>query len=184
MNCYLHPQTEGVTTCGKCGVAMCKECETNAFFRLDGGKGQALCNRCSLIEAQENVDYESSWLKKRLVKLIICSIFVISGLFFLLALCFSGYIGSGVFLAVILWAISGAIANIGIKENNESVKDQVSSAVFEYDHPFMNMIIKIFVNAILGPFLLISHIISYIKTKNQYKKDIQVLEELKAALNQ
>lgn len=159
MNCYFHPQAEGVVSCGKCGVAMCKECEANAFFRLDGGKGQALCNRCSLSEAQANVDFESSWLKKRIVKLIFCSIFVV-------------------------WAISGAIANIGNKKNNDSVKNQVWNAAYEYNHPFMSMIIGIIVNAIFGPILLITHFIGYVRTKAQYNKDLQDLETIKAAVNQ
>lgn len=184
MNCYFHPQVESVVTCGKCGVAMCKECEANAFFRLDGGKGQALCNRCSLNEAQANVDFESSWLRKRMVKLVFCSIFILIGLIALLTSNSSGNIGTGIFYAIILWAISGAIANIGNKKNNDSVKNQVWNAAYEYEHPFMSMIIGILGNAFFGPILLITHFIGYARTKNQYKKDLQDLENLKSMINQ
>ena len=184
MNCYFHPQAEGVVSCGKCGVAMCKECEANAFFRLDGGKGQALCNRCSLSEAQANVDFESSWLKKRMVKLIFCSIFVVIGLIALLICNSSGDMGTEVFYAIILWAISGAIANIGNEKNDDSVKNQVWNAAYEYNHPFMSMIIGILANAVFGPILLITHFIGYARTKAQYNKDLQDLETIKAAVNQ
>lgn len=184
MNCYFHPQAEGVVTCGKCGVAMCRECESNAFFRLDGGKGQALCNRCSLDEALATVDFESSWLKKRMVKLIFCTIFVVLGLILLLSMNASGDIGTGVFYTVILWAISGAIANIGNKKNNGSVKNQVWEAAYEYNHPFMHMIIGIIINAIFGPILLIAHFIGYMRTKSEYKKDLEVLETIRYAVNQ
>lgn len=184
MNCYFHPQAEGVVTCGKCGVAMCRECETNAFFRLDGGKGQALCNRCSLEEAQANVNYEASWLKKRMIKLIICSIFVAIGLIALLICNSAGDLGTGIFYAIIMWAISGAIANIGNKKNTDSVKNQVWEAAYEYNHPFMHMIIGIIVNAFFGPILLIAHFIGYARTKSQYSKDLQILETIRASVNQ
>ncbi len=184
MNCYFHPQAEGVVTCGKCGVSMCKDCESNAFFRLDGGKGQALCNRCSLSEAQAVVDFESKWLKKRIVKLIICTILVVSGIVSLLIMNMRGELGTGIFNAIIYWAISGAIANIGNKKNNDSVKDQVWNAAYEYNHPFMHMIISILINAIFGPILLIAHFIGYMKSKAEYKKDMEVLEKIKSVVNQ
>lgn len=163
---------------------MCRECEANSFFRLDGGKGQALCNRCSLDEAQATVDFESSWLKKRMVKLIFCTIFVALGLILLLFMNASGDIGTGVFYAIILWAISGAIANIGNKKNNNSVKNQVWEAAYEYNHPIMHMIIGIIINAIFGPIFLIAHFIGYMRTKSEYKKDLEVLETIKSAVNQ
>lgn len=184
MNCYFHPQAEGVVSCGKCGVSMCKECESNAFFRLDGGKGQALCNRCSLTEAQANVAFEESWLKKRMVKLVFCSIFIVAGLIAFLTCNSSGDMGTGVFFAIIFWAISGAIANIGNKKNNGSVKNQLYDAAYEYNHPFMHMIIGILVNAVFGPFLLIAHFVGYSRTKSQYKRDLQDLEMIKASIGE
>ena len=183
MNCYFHPQAEGVVTCGKCGIAMCKECEEKAFFRLDGGTGQALCNRCSLTEAQANVNFKSSWLKRRMIKLIFCSIFVIIGLIALLSYKASGELGTGIFLAIICWAISGAISNIGNK-NNDSVKNQVRNAAFEYNHPFLSMIAGIIGNAIFGPIILIIDFIGYAKIRVQYSKDLKDLETIKAAMNQ
>lgn len=184
MNCYFHPQVEGVVTCGKCGVAMCRECESNAFFRLDGGKGQALCNRCSLSEAQANVDFDVSWLKKRMVKLIFCTIFVVAGLIAFLTCYASGDVGSGIFTTIILWAIAGVIANFGHKKNNGSVKSQVRDAAFEYEHPVTNMIFGILFNAIFGPILLISHFVGYARTKSQYKNDLQDLEILKSKISE
>ena len=96
----------------------------------------------------------------------------------------SGDIGTGVFYAIILWAISGAIANIGNKKNNNSVKNQVWEAAYEYNHPIMHMIIGIIINAIFGPIFLIAHFIGYMRTKSEYKKDLEVLETIKSAVNQ
>ncbi len=183
MNCYFHPQAESVVTCGKCGVAMCRECETNAFFRLDGGKGQALCNRCSLEESQSLVDFESSWLKKRMVKLIICAIFIILGLVAFFKGKSTDHMATGVFFTIILWAISGAIANIGNKRDNGSTKDQVWGAIYEYNHPISSMIIGITVNAIFGPIMLIIHIVTYLITRANYKKDLANLESIKSQMN-
>lgn len=184
MNCYFHPQSEGVVTCGKCGVAMCKECESNAFFRLDGGQGQALCNRCSLSEAQAKVDFESSWLKKRMIKLLFCLILVVIGLIALFVCKSSGDIGTGIFFAIIFWAVSGVIANIGNKKNEDSVKNQVWNAAYEYNHPFMSMIVSILINALFAPILLITYFIGYARTKVQYNEDLQVLETIQATVNQ
>ena len=85
--------------------------------------------------------------------------------------------------AIILWAISGAIANIGNKKNNDYVINQVWNAAYEYNHPFMSMIIGILVNAVFGPILLIANFIGYARTKAQYNKDLQDLETIKAAVN-
>lgn len=178
MNCFFHPQVEGVVSCGKCGVPMCRECESNAFFRLDGGKGQALCNRCSLTEAQSIVDFEAGWLKKRKIKLIFCSVFIILGII----LFFGNKVHreDGVAGMIICWAISGAIANIGNKKNNDSVKNQVWNAVYEYEHPIMSALIGIAINAIFGPVLLIAHFIGYYRTKKEYKKDLDILAKIQS----
>ncbi len=187
MNCYLHPQVEAIATCGKCGVAMCKDCETNAFFRLDGGKGQALCNRCSLISAQENVDYLSNWLKKRMIKLIICTALAVVGIIAFVAMSFGSgdeeSIIGGILTAIILWAIAGAIANIGNKKNNESVKSQVWDAAYKYNHPISSAIIGIIVNALFGPLCVIANWIGYLRTKSQYKKELNDLAAIQTALN-
>lgn len=184
MNCYLHPQAESVVTCGKCGVAMCRECESNAFFRLDNGKGQALCNRCSLTAAQENVDFEASWLKKRMIKLVFCGIFVLVGIISF----FTGYSNSGIadaiFFAIIPWAIAGVIANIGAKQNNGSLKSQAKDAVYEYEHPILSFLIGVVVYGFLGPFLFIANIVGYMRTKADYKRDLESLEIIRASVNQ
>ena len=143
---------------------------------MDGGKGRALCNRCSLTEAQDIVSFESSWLKKRKIKLVFCSIFVLIGLLILL---FSKAKEDGIFGAIIVWAISGAIANIGNKKNNDTVKNQVWSAIYEYEHPFMSLIIGIVINGIFGPIMLIAHFIGYFRTKADYVKDLETLETIK-----
>ena len=48
----------------------------------------------------------------------------------------------------------------------------------------MNMIIRIIINALFGPVLLIAHFIGYLRTKSQYAEDLQILETVKAAVNQ
>lgn len=118
-----------------------------------------------------------------MVKLVFCLIFVVIGLIAFLNCYSSGDMGLGIFFAVVFWAISGVIANIGNK-NNASVKSQVEDAVYKYDHPFSSMLISIIMNAIFAPFLLISYFIGYARTKSQYNKDLQDLETIKAALNQ
>ncbi len=176
MNCYHHPEVESVVNCGKCGIAMCRDCETNAFFRTDNGTGQALCNRCSLVEAQNIVGFESSWLKKRLIKLIFCSVFVGLGLLSLLS---ENY---GIPSLIICWLISGLIANIGVKKQEGSVKSQVWSAAYDYNHPIMSLIINIVVYTIFAPIMLISNLIGYIKTKSSYKKNLENLNTIKNSI--
>jgi len=175
MNCYFHPQAEGVVNCGKCGVAMCKECEQNAFFRLDGGTGQALCNRCSLSEAQENVNFESQWLKKRKVKIIFMAVFVFVGAIAFLSS--QNENGLGVLLGC--WFVSGLISNIGSQKAPQSVKSQVKDVINEYRYPISTIIGKIIGTTFFAPFILLANLIGYFRTKSAYKKDLQVLETIK-----
>lgn len=183
MNCYFHPAVEGVVTCGKCGVAMCRECEQNAFFRLDNGNGQALCNRCSLVAAQENVDFGKSYLKSRLIKLIICAVLVFSGLIAMWIYNAQEDSAGGIFIAVILWAISGAVSKIGDR-NNDSIKTQIKDAVDEYNHPISSLLGKIIVNAIFGPIMLLINIYGYMAYKALHKKDLEKLNYLQSILNE
>ena len=180
MNCYFHPQTEAVVTCGKCGVAMCRECESKAFFRLDDGKGQALCNRCSLEEAQANVAYEASWLKKRLVKLIITAVLVIIGII----LYNSATDVNGIFTMFLCFFIAGLVGNIGLKKDPQSVKTQVKTAVNEVRYPIATTIGKIIGTTICAPIFLITGFIGYLRTKSAYNQDLKVLETIQASVNQ
>lgn len=180
MSCYFHPDQEGVAVCGGCGVQMCRECETNAFFRLNGGKGQALCNRCSLTEAQTIVDSEKDFMTKRMIKLILCAVFIIIGAVMALY-------SEDLPTAFVFWFISGIISNIGLKKEEKSVKSQVDDAIFEYDHPFLSLVFNIVGNiigyTILGPVFLISGIIGYLRTYFQYKKDLEILNKIKESIN-
>lgn len=173
MNCYFHPEEESVVTCAKCGVGMCRNCEINAFFRLDG---RAVCNRCSLSELQSRVGYESSWLKKRAIKLIICAIFIVIGL-----ICLANQ-EIGIAGMLICWFISGIVANIGVKKDEGSFKSQAWNAMFEYEHPFMSLIFKIVGCTIAGPLMLIAGFIGYLRTKSAYNSDMQNLQSLQDSM--
>lgn len=180
MNCFNHPTKEAVATCGKCGVAMCKECEEKAFLRLDFGKGQALCNRCSLVEAEADVAAQSKSLLSTKIKLIVSAVFVIVGLLF-------SFIGDLQPLALVFFFFSGTVLNFGKKkENNASVKEQVSEALYEENHPFMTMIIdfiKFIVTAIFGPILLIYKFVMYLGAKKDYKASVEFLDNIRASVN-
>lgn len=152
---------------------MCRECESNAFLRTGNGKGQALCNRCSLEEAQDMVDFESSWLKKRMIKLVIIAILTILGLLLLTQ-------KNGIAGTIVLWFIAGLVSEIGNKQPM-SVRDSVADALHEYKYPFSHMIMSIAIHTIAGPLFLIAGIIGYIRSKMQYTKDLQLLETIKAA---
>ena len=161
MNCYFHPQVEGVVSCGKCGVAMCKECEGKAFMRLPSG--QALCNRCSLNEAEASVADAESWMKRNLIRIIIMSILVGLGLIFLL----TKELEFAIVPTVLCWLIAGIIGNIGLKSQDKS----------------SGIIVKTIWTTVLSPISLISYIIGYFRTKDNYKQGIQLVEAIKAAGN-
>ena len=179
MNCYFHPQVEGVVTCGKCGVVMCKECEQNAFFRLAGGTGQALCNRCSLTEAQDIVNSESRWLIMRMIRIIITSLLVIGGIIAFLVTK-GGYGFANMFVC---WFIAGLVVNIGNQKAPQSVASQVREAVNEYRYPISTMIGKIIGTTLFAPIFLLTNLIGYFQTFIQYKKDLKDLETIKERLN-
>lgn len=161
MNCYFHPQVEAVATCGKCGVAMCRECEEKALLRLDGGKGQALCKRCSLEETQTNVDNDRAWIMKRLIKVIIMAILIgIGAVVYALKLTELPLIA-----AFICWLVAGVIGNIGVEKTQSG--------------GFIGMI----VTSILSPLSLVFNMIGLLRSLSAYKKNCQMLETLKITVN-
>ena len=161
MNCYLHPQVEAVATCGKCGIALCKECEEKALMRLDGGKGQSLCNRCSLDEAQANVAHDEAWIRKRLVKLIIMAVLVGIGAIVLAA----NLTEIPLLTTFICWLVAGIIGNIGVEKKQGGG------------------IIGMIVTSILSPIALVANVIGLLRTLPVYNQDRKMLETVKLAVN-
>lgn len=164
MNCYFHPQVEGVVSCGKCGVAMCKECEGKAFMRLPSG--QALCNRCSLNEAATNVAADKDWLKKRLIKILIMVVLIGIGIIVFAA----NLTETPMFMAFICWLIAGIIGNIGAERKSSGG----------------GMLVKIgeaIGTSIFSPVGLIFNVIGYLRTLSVYKQDLRLLESIKTAVN-
>lgn len=174
MNCYYHPHEEGVVTCGKCGVALCRECEQKAYFRTENGKGRALCKRCSLQAAQEIVDYEEKWLKKRAIKLGVMGALIVFGILY------SMFSKNGVGTTIICFILASLVANIGNDANPQSIKSQIVDAELQVHHPISHLIGSFIGYTILAPFLLIANVIGYLRTKSDYKKDLANLEEAKA----
>lgn len=161
MNCYFHPQAEAVATCGKCGVALCKECEEKALMRLNGGKGQALCSRCSLDEAQANVAHDEAWIRKRLVKVIVMAVLVGIGAIVLAA----NLTELPLIAAFICWLIAGIIGNIGVEKKQGGG------------------IIGMVVTSILSPIALVASVIGLLRTLSTYNQDRKMLETVKLAVN-
>ncbi|MCQ2241407.1 hypothetical protein [Treponema sp.] len=184
MNCFYHPEVPAVATCGRCGVALCKHCEGSAYYRLGAGKGQALCGRCSVAEAQDKVNEEKRYLKKTLIKLIICGYFVVNGTASLIrAFNSDGYTDSVdmqtcILITLVSYTIAGLVSRIGLKVKNESLKNQVWNAFYNYEHPISSFLISFIINALFAPFMFIAHLIGYFRTKKLYKNDIEELKEL------
>lgn len=184
MYCFFHPQAESVVSCGKCGVAMCRECETTAFFRLDNGGGQALCSRCSIMEAQSNIDFVTKALKKRFVKVVFCAFFIVLSLLtILLGKKISHAYSSDsmvpyYFIAFIFWAVTSGIANIGVKKQETgSVKEQVKAALYEYNNS--PGIFSFILGTFFAPIYTTMLMIGYFRSKAQLKKDIASLAAYK-----
>lgn len=171
MKCIYHSDEEAVVTCGHCGVALCRDCEHKALFRTNNGNGQALCKRCSLKAAQDIVDYDEKWLKKRKIK--IC---IMAGLFIL------PFILKGPEVFISCWVLVGALANVWNDAKPESIKSQIIDAEMTVHHPISSSIGAAIGCIIAAPITFIAHIIGYVRTQSQYKKDLAVLEEVKAEM--
>lgn len=169
MKCIYHQNEEAVVTCGHCGVALCRECEQTALFRTNNGNGQALCKRCSLQAAQEIVDYDEKWLKKRKIK-----IGIMAGLFVLPCII------SEPMMFFLCWMLVGALANVWNDAKPESIKSQIINAEMSVHHPISSGIGAAIGCIIAAPIAFIAHIIGYVRTQSQYKKDLEILEEVKA----
>lgn len=176
MKCYFHPEREAVVTCAKCGVAMCHECEEHALFRADNGTGQAMCPRCSLNDAQAIVDYEAKWLKKRAIKLGFCALFIIWGLI-------EYYTQpDGVFGMFANFFIAAIISNLGGNKKPQSIGTQVYNANAMLKSPIAYFVGWVIGYTIFAPIGLIMNIVGYIRTRMQYKKDLEILANVQAAV--
>ena len=174
MKCYVHHEEEAVVTCAKCGVAMCHACEENALFRTANGTGQAMCPRCSLNEAQSIVDYESKWLKKRAIKLGLCALFIVWGLieYFTKA--------NGLYDMFAYFLIAAIIINLGGNKKPQSIGSQVYNATAMVKSP-----VAYFIGyTIFAPIGLVMNIIGYIRTRTQYKKDLEILSQVQEAVTE
>lgn len=172
MKCINHPNEESVVTCGHCGVALCRECEQNALFRTNNGNGQALCKRCSLQSAQEIVAYDEKWLKKREIKIGLMAVLLILPVIIERPAIFFS-----------CWILVGAIANMWNDAKPESIKSQIINAEMSVHHPISSGIGYMIGCIIAAPIAFIAHIIGYLRTQSQYKKDLAILEEIKAQLD-
>lgn len=175
MKCYYHPTEEAVANCAKCGVGLCRSCENNAYMREGDGTGRALCPRCSLNAAQSAVDYESSWLKKRIVKLVICWAITLFGII-------SYETGGQLINMFVAFFFAGVIANFGETKKPQSVKSQVYDAYMDAKNPIMSTVIDIIIYTIAGPIWLIALTIGYLRTKKQYSADLAFLDKIKASM--
>lgn len=175
MKCYYHPNEEAVSTCAKCGVGLCRNCESGALLRDANGTGRALCPRCGLNAAQSAVDYESDWLKKRLLKLIICGGLTLFGII--------SYLTSDALISMFLpFFIAGVIGNIGLKKQPQSIKSQVYDAYTDAKYPISSMIGSIIGYTLFAPILFVMLVIGYLKTKKQYEEDLVILDQAKAKM--
>lgn len=176
MKCYVHHEEEAVVNCAKCGVAMCHACEEKALFRTANGTGQAMCPRCSLNEAQSIVDYESKWLKKRAIKLGLCALFILWGLieYFTKA--------NGLYDMFAYFLIAAIIINLGGNKKPQSIGSQVYNATAMVKSPVAYFIGWVIGYMIFAPIGLVMNIIGYIRTRTQYKKDLEILSQVQEAV--
>lgn len=176
MKCYFHSDKEAVVNCAKCGVAMCHDCEEAALFRTANGTGQAMCPRCSLNEAQGIVDYEAKWLKKRAIKLGFCALFIIWGLI-------EYYSSSdGILGMFAFFLVAAIISNLGGNKKPQSISSQVYNATAMAKSPGAYFIGWVIGYTIFAPIGLLMNIIGYVRTRIQYKKDLEILRQVQEAV--
>ncbi len=187
MNCYLHPDVPGVSTCGNCGVALCSECESKSFYRLNNGKGQALCKRCSLTACEENIAYLKKWLTKRLIKLICAGFLIVIGIIhFISCKVTSSPIDWGG-LIITLWILLGAVINIGAKKpetpnsNTKIIVADPNLFVGIYGTKIFFKILGTVFSILIAPITFITSLIEYLVTRSNYKDELANHETLLAA---
>lgn len=177
MNCKLHSTVAAVATCAVCGVGMCSECTSEAFYITESG--QPLCKECSLEEAAENVVWGESYLKKMKWKLIFSSIaLVVSIGCFVNAAVISGD-STGALGGVICLVLCGLIQTWGHEKDKGSIK----SIIFDGQEEGEFSLSKFFYYIIAGPIKLVINLKKYPKLKVEYQKDVQKYEEIKSSLD-
>lgn len=154
-----------------------RKCEANVFFRQGEGVGRAVCNRCSLAIQKEAVAYYSSWIKKRIIKLIICAILVLAGLFVFMNVLTRSFFSS-LFTTIGLWLVAGLIANTGFEKDPKTLKETVS----EMQHPISNFVYNLIGYIFLAPVFVLVGWIGLLRNYLSYKKELALLTRIKQAV--
>jgi hypothetical protein len=192
MNCIEHDDRNAVSTCGNCGVGLCKECEDNTIFR--NNNGQALCKKCNYNIACEDDCNLKALLKSKQTFMFINIGFVVIGLIFLLVRKIIGYdTQESVVEMLLIWACA-AVANIFeqgsmIRRFLANIGNGVKKAIHSHSIPlFIGSIIGVVLGAVLGvfimgifsPIVIIAYLIGIGKVKKQIEANDAALSRLKS----
>ena len=147
MNCYFHPDFEAVVKCPKCGVPMCRQCESKALYRADYGKGAAYCRRCSMDIFDSFLKACHKDLSTMFIALFVTAPVVTIGL----VLVISGIVDRDYFgkllTGLLFWLICGILFSLLSKrlssqENNQGIsRFDMYDAVDRAVNPVSNLLI-------------------------------------------
>lgn len=176
MNCSIHQDVVAVSSCGKCGVAMCNECLEATEYKIND---IALCRNCNYNIINEQLDDDKSskiWL---IVKIIVGAIFIVLGIV-------TYAIDENWQNVLFLWGISGFPTGWKMTSGNAETKarDRFDDAVEDIRTPgggLINILLRFIfrvifafvIGAIAAPILLIINIVKL----NKAKKSILELED-------
>ena len=169
MNCSIHQDVVAVSSCGKCGVAMCNDCLETSEYNIND---VALCRNCNYNVINEELSDDRSAKTWLIVKLIFGAIFIVLGI---IAYMYQGNWQDG----VIFWALSGFPTGWKMMKGNAETRarDRLDDAVEDLRSPggglmnmFLRFIFKVLfalaIGAIAAPILLIVNIVKLNKIKH------------------
>lgn len=176
MNCYFHSHLPAVSTCAKCGVGLCRDCNNDAVYSLDD---KPVCFNCSLRVAEEEL---ADARKTKVWSLVKC---IFSGIFLCIALAVFSE-GAPLPNVWIIAGISGLPA--AFKATRRTREQRIMDEVHDrYETDMINLlfgwvfrlIFKIVLIVLLAPifavFSCVSNLVSFFKSRSAIKKAEETL---------
>lgn len=173
MYCCKHPKTYSATTCGSCGVGICKHCVDNSFYTFDN---RPLCYDCNLKAAEDEI---GTFGRKKVWAMIKC-IFVL--VFMILGLCI--WQSTGDVMNAWIYAGIGGIPSAFKSTSSTSVRVINGDIIDTLFYPVMFFLIRLIIIIALAPitafFLVIINLVAYFKSSGAQKKAKDAYEFLRA----
>ncbi len=181
MKCITHDDRNAVANCAKCGVGICKVCESETLFRINNN---AMCRRCNYATLIENIKKSKTYIRYSYIKVFVYSVVLLLGIIagiighFKLSGIQQGahLIANNVVTMLMVWGLATFVGYIRVLNQSNSSGNSSRNlyrALIWWSNPgasllgsVIGFIIGYLISAVALPFLWITTILSIKNEKN------------------